>query len=166
LEKAKLDLPVLSGDASASTEIPRLLDGKYSPLKHLTIVNFAQGRKEFYQRLNKQSPGLTDEAQAGHGYDAMVALLRAYAATAGPKTRTEIAQQIPKQRFDGELCLWICEPVRVWFTAPEDCTAIHCHHTWQHHSAAAAARGLHNSVALLRPGPAVHRESCMDVLVC
>jgi hypothetical protein len=137
LEKVKLELPILSGDAAASTDIPRLLDGKYSPLKHLTIVDFAQGRKDFYERLNKQSLGLTDEAQAGHGYDAMVALLRAYAAAAaaGPNGRTEISQQIPKQRFDGKpcMCLWVCMYVLYCRlpTVPEGCISSQCHRIWR-----------------------------------
>lgn len=102
--KAKLDVPILSGDAVASTEVPTLLKDDLGALQRVTLTAFAQGPKELRSKLKEATPkGLDpDLGTSAQAYDAVTAVLKAYTAAAEPKSGADVAKQIPKQKFQGE----------------------------------------------------------------
>lgn len=102
--KAKLDVPILSGDALASRELPTLLKDDLGALQRVTLTAFAQGSKELQSRVKAAaSKGVDpDPRTSAQAYDAVVAFLKAYAAAPEPKSGDTIAEQIPKQKFQGE----------------------------------------------------------------
>jgi ABC-type branched-subunit amino acid transport system substrate-binding protein len=98
---AKLDLPILGGDAIASPQTSELLKDNPSLLKNVQITAFSQGSEAFQKRFAEAAPGVEYDGNAAQGYDAMHAVLRAYMAAPAPKEPRDIAQQIPKQNFTG-----------------------------------------------------------------
>lgn len=100
---AKLDLPILGGDAIASPQTSALLKDNPSLLKNVQVTAFAQGSEAFQKRFAQAAPGVEYDGNAAQGYDAMHAILRAYMAAPAPKEPRDIAPHIPKQNFMGKL---------------------------------------------------------------
>lgn len=98
---AKLDLPILGGDAIASPTTTDLLRDSPGLLKNVHITAFAQGSPAFQKKFAEVNPGLEYDGNAAQGYDAMHALLRAYMDAPAPKEPQDIASQITKQKFKG-----------------------------------------------------------------
>jgi ABC-type branched-subunit amino acid transport system substrate-binding protein len=99
----KLDLPVLGGDAIASPALTELLQDKPELLKSVTATAFHQGTDAFKKRFAEFALGVEYDGNAAQAYDAMQALLRAYAAAPAPKDSPSLARLIPKQNFTGLL---------------------------------------------------------------
>lgn len=105
-DKAKLDLPILApGGAAQDSDAVNLLKDNLGLLGRVTLVVEGQGSKEFQARLKAavNNRDGRDKAVTGHAYDAVNALLKAYAAAPEPKSGVDIAAQVPKQRFEGGL---------------------------------------------------------------
>jgi ABC-type branched-subunit amino acid transport system substrate-binding protein len=102
--KAKLDVPIHSGDAEASTELPTLLKDDLAALQRVTLTSFSKGSQELLGRLKAAAPkGVDpDPGSSAQAYDAVTAMLKAYAAADAPKSGADVAKQIPKQKFKGE----------------------------------------------------------------
>lgn len=98
---AKLDLPVFGGDAIASPALTELLQDKPGLLKDVTATAFHQGTDAFKKKFAEFAPGVEYDGIAAQGYDAMQALLRAYAAAPAPKDPMSVALLIPQQNFTG-----------------------------------------------------------------
>jgi hypothetical protein len=77
------------------------LQDKPGLLKDVTLTAFHQGTAEFKKKFAEFAPGVEYDGNAAQGYDAMQALLRAYAATPLPKDPPSVARMIPKQNFTG-----------------------------------------------------------------
>lgn len=116
---AKLDLPILGGDAIASPMTADLLRDSPGLLKNVHISAFAQGSTAFQKKFAEANPGLEYDGNAAQGYDAMHTLLRAYMDAPPPKEPQDIASQITKQKFSGGRvvcvracckrgCVWVC----------------------------------------------------------
>lgn len=105
---AKLDLPILSGDAIASPQTTDLLRDTPGLLKNVHITAFAQGSPAFQKKFAEVNPGLEYDGNAAQGYDAMHTLLRAYMDAQAPKEPQDIASQITKQKFTGGACCVCC----------------------------------------------------------
>lgn len=99
-------LPVLMGDSAATTDLSALVKDDPSVLKHLTFTMVAKGSKGCQANRTAGSPHAPKVGLAGPSYDAMTAVLGAYAAARPPKSPPDVAQQLPKQRFKGG---WTCE---------------------------------------------------------
>jgi ABC-type branched-subunit amino acid transport system substrate-binding protein len=103
-DKAKLNLPVIgSGGAAQADQANGLLHDSLGLLERMSVVVEAPSSKEFQARLQAAVGNRTGKEQptAGHAYDAITLLLRAYAAAAEPKRGAEIAAEIPGQKFEG-----------------------------------------------------------------
>lgn len=103
-DKSKLDVPIITpGGAAASTELSAALKDNLGALKRLVTVAEGQGSQEYEAKLRAAAKNRTDLDTAGTGqaYDAVTALLKAYAAAPTPKSGAAVAQLIPKQRFQG-----------------------------------------------------------------
>jgi hypothetical protein len=109
-DKLQLNLPIIaSGGAAQSSEVISKLKGNFSLLQPVVVVAEWEGTQDFHTRLHNAVQNRTglDRSTVGHAYDAVVALLKAYAAAPPPKSGAQIQELIPKQRFEGELhCVW------------------------------------------------------------
>jgi hypothetical protein len=104
---------VLGGDALATPALISLLPGNASALlRGVTATTWGQGKPSFVERFKAAAPNVVYDSRAATGYDAMVALLKAYAATAPPRPSTAVAQNIVKQEFDGACAQCAAAPVR------------------------------------------------------
>jgi ABC-type branched-subunit amino acid transport system substrate-binding protein len=80
------------------------LKGNLGALKRLVTVAEGEGSREYEASLRAAVNNSTtdlDTAGTGQAYDAVTALLMAYAAAPAPKKGADVAQLVPKQRFQG-----------------------------------------------------------------
>lgn len=85
----------------ASPAMADLLKGNTSVLGQLTATSWGMGTPEFVKRFEAAAPALEYDSRGATGYDAMAALLRAYAATPAPREPSAVAENIVKQVFAG-----------------------------------------------------------------
>lgn len=99
---AKLALPLYGGDGVADTGLLQAVAGSPSAIANLTATGFSPGTPAFKAAFAAANGnGTAYHAAAATGYDAMVALLRAYEAAAPPKAGPELAAQLHDTKFDG-----------------------------------------------------------------
>jgi ABC-type branched-subunit amino acid transport system substrate-binding protein len=99
-------MPVIaSGGAAQSSEVIGKLKDNLRLLQPVVVVAEWEGNQQFHTRLHNavQNRTVNDRSTVAHAYDAVVALLKACAAAPPPKSGMQIQEQIPKQRFEGEL---------------------------------------------------------------
>lgn len=79
-------------------------------LKDLSVTTVNKGKNPFIKKFRSTFPHVTYGSFAAQGYDAMVTLLRAYAAAAAPKDGPAIVKQLGLERFEGEHApLFFCQ---------------------------------------------------------
>ncbi|KAF6261902.1 periplasmic binding protein-like I [Scenedesmus sp. NREL 46B-D3] len=124
-QAANLELPLFGGDSSSSPELMKLIAGRPSVIGNFTVVApsmYMQAKPEiqagmltpctpgdsaFLRRFSdfvKQSnadPLAAESVFAARGYDAMTALLQAYAAAQAPKNGPAIVAALQRQNFTG-----------------------------------------------------------------
>lgn len=99
-----LGLKIFGGDALADTMMVNLLQDQPDALKDLSVTTVNKGKNPFIKKYRAAFPAVTYGSFAAQAYDAMVALLRAYAAAKPPRGGSELAKELRKQKFEGE---WI-----------------------------------------------------------
>lgn len=97
-----LGLKVFGGDALADPMMVTLLKDMPAALKDLSVTTVNKGKNPFIRRFRAANPGITYGSFAAQGYDAMVALLRAYARAAPPKDGPALVKTLQQQKFEGE----------------------------------------------------------------
>lgn len=108
-ENQDLGLKIFSGDALADPMMVNLLRDQPSALKDLSVTTVNKGKNPFIKKFRATFPHVTYGSFAAQAYDAMVALLRAYAAAAPPKDGPAIAKQLGRERFQGEKAVSLCQ---------------------------------------------------------
>ena len=98
-----LGLKVFGGDALADPMMVTLLKDNPAALKQLSATTVNKGKNPFIRRFRASNPGVTYGSFAAQGYDAMVALLRAYAAAGPPRDGPAITKELQQQVFEGGL---------------------------------------------------------------
>ncbi|WIA43947.1 hypothetical protein OEZ86_010340 [Tetradesmus obliquus] len=104
---ANLGMQLYGGDSSANPELVEKIGARPSALSNFTVVAPFPGSAAFQQRfadLIKQGsadPLAAQSVYAARGYDAMTALLQAYAAAQGPKDGPAIVAALQRQNFTG-----------------------------------------------------------------
>lgn len=104
--KAKLDLPIVSGDASATPDVGVRLRDNPALLKPLTATTDTHGTPEFQEAFETAAPPAIRafKQYTPQAYDAMTAVLKAYEdaerTTAAPSP-ADITQQLFQQKFEG-----------------------------------------------------------------
>lgn len=101
-EANDLGLKIFGGDALADPMMVSLLKDSPTALKNLSVTTVNKGKNPFIKRFRAANPGVTYASFAAQGYDAMVALLRAYAAAAPPRDGPALVAQLQQQTFEGE----------------------------------------------------------------
>jgi hypothetical protein len=94
-----------------------LLRDQPSALRDLSVTTVNKGKNPFIKKFRSTFPHVTYGSFAAQAYDAMVALLRAYAAAAAPKDGPAIAKQLGRERFEGE-----DDPKGLW-QVQQDCAS-------------------------------------------
>lgn len=100
-ENNDLGLKIFGGDALADPMMVTLLKDQPSALKALSVTTVNKGKNPFIRRFRAAFPDVTYGSFAAQGYDAMVALMKAYADAAPPKDGAELANQLRQQQFEG-----------------------------------------------------------------
>jgi hypothetical protein len=101
-ENNDLGLTIFSGDALADPMMVTLLKDQPSALKGLSVTTVNKGKNSFIRRFRSAFPDVTYGSFAAQGYDAMVALLKAYASAAPSRDGQDLADQLQQQQFEGE----------------------------------------------------------------
>jgi ABC-type branched-subunit amino acid transport system substrate-binding protein len=101
-ENNDLGLKIFSGDALADPMMVTLLKDQPSALKDLSVTTVNKGKNPFIRRFRDMFPNVTYGSFAAQGYDAMVALLKAYAAAAPSRDGQDLADQLQRQQFEGK----------------------------------------------------------------
>lgn len=96
-----LNLPIISGDAFATPATLQIANNNATLLSNFTVTGWGKGTPQFVRRFAAEAPGVTYDARASTGYDAMAAWLKAYAATPQPREPRTVAANIIKQDFMG-----------------------------------------------------------------
>jgi ABC-type branched-subunit amino acid transport system substrate-binding protein len=96
-------LKFFGGDSLTDVTLLERIGKRPSTVASLTLTSPSFGSDAFKQQYrnftsNKQPYGY----QAGHAYDAMVALMRAFQAAAAPKDGPAIKAALQLQKFEGE----------------------------------------------------------------
>lgn len=104
---ANLGMQLYGGDSSANPELVEKIGARPSALSNFTVVAPFPGSAAFQQRfadLIKQGsadPLAAQSVYAARGYDAMAALMQAYAAAQAPKDGPAIVAALQRQNFTG-----------------------------------------------------------------
>jgi ABC-type branched-subunit amino acid transport system substrate-binding protein len=100
-DNQKLELPLFAGDALADSMMVALLKDQPTALKNLSVTTVNKGKNPFIRRFRAAFPSVMYGSFAAQGYDAMVALLRAYAAAPPPRDGVALAQELQQLEFEG-----------------------------------------------------------------
>jgi hypothetical protein len=152
-ENQDLGLKIFSGDALADPMMVSLLRDQPSALKDLSVTTVNKGKNPFIKKFRATFPHVTYGSFAAQAYDAMVALLRAYAAAAPPKDGPAIAKQLGRERFEGEKQALGAVGAAQCVHA-EQRSASHGNHTAQH--SAAQSRAAQSRAAQCEAGQCMH----------
>lgn len=79
-----------------------LLKEQPEPLRNLSLTTVNKGKNPFIRRFRSTFPDVAYGSFAAQGYDAMVALLRAYAAAQPPRDGQAVADELQEVAFEGE----------------------------------------------------------------
>lgn len=101
-ENNDLGLKIFSGDALADPMMVTLLKDQPSALTDLSVTTVNKGKNPFIRRFRSAFPDVHYGSFAAQGYDAMVALLKAYAAAAPSRDGQDLADQLQQQQFEGK----------------------------------------------------------------
>lgn len=71
-------------------------------LKNLSATTVNKGKNSFIRRFRAAYPDVPYGSFAPQGYDAMVALLKAYAASPPVKDGPALAKELERQKFEGK----------------------------------------------------------------
>lgn len=96
-----LGLKIFSGDALADPMMVALLKDQPTALKDLSVTTVNKGKNPFIRRFRSAFPDVVYGSFAAQGYDAMAALLRAYADAAPPKGGPQLADALREASFEG-----------------------------------------------------------------
>lgn len=96
-----LGIKIFSGDALADPMMVALLKDQPTALKELSVTTANKGKNPFIRRFRSAFPDVVYGSFAAQGYDAMAALLRAYADAAPPKGGPQLADALRDASFEG-----------------------------------------------------------------